>query len=415
MIDAILVMNAGSSSLKFAVYPANAAGGEAPLLRGKIMRIGNGPVLTAHDNANAPLPENRLMQIDPSAGHDELIPAILQWLRHELSGVRAVAAGHRVVHGGQHHVGPTLITAELLDELEELVPLAPQHQGHNLTAIRSVLNAVPDLPQVACFDTSFHRSQDHLAQIFALPRELTEKGIIRYGFHGLSYDYIARALPKHLGDKADGRVIVAHLGNGASLCAMKERRSVATSMGFTALDGLMMGCRCGSIDPGVLFHLINHMGMAVEEVERLLYEDSGLKGVSGISNNMQMLQDSPAPEAREAIELFCYRAAKELSGLVATIGGLDTIVFTAGIGEKSPLTRELICNRLGWLRVDIDADMNAENATRINTAASGVEVLVIPTDEESVIAQATGELLRASGADLSLSQVEPAPVAKASA
>ena len=280
------------------------------------------------------------------------------------------------------------------------MPLAPLHHPHNLAAIRSVAASAPGLPQVACFDTSFHRTQDRLAQLFALPRALTEAGIIRYGFHGLSYEYIAGTLPGHLGDRAEGRVIVAHLGNGASMCAMKARLSVATSMGFTALDGLMMGRRCGAIDPGVLLHLIDERGMKMRELEHLLYQESGLLGVSGISNNMQVLQMSTAPEAREAIELFCYRAACELAALVATIGGLDAIVFTAGIGENSELVRSLICARLGWLGIALDTAANNRHATRISTTASDVDVLVVPTDEETIIASATQGLIMEFSASL---------------
>ncbi len=269
------------------------------------------------------------------------------------------------------------------------MPLAPLHQPHNLAAIRCVAASVPGLPQVACFDTSFHRTQDRLAQLFALPRALTEAGIVRYGFHGLSYEYIAGTLPTHLADRAEGRVIVAHLGNGASMCAMRERRSVATSMGFTALDGLMMGRRCGALDPGVLIHLVEQRGMEIGQVRHLLYEESGLLGVSGISNDVRLLEASTAPEASEALALFSYRAARELGALATSIDGLDAIVFTAGIGENSAKVRQLICARLGWLGVALDAESNAQHATRISTPASRVDVLVVPTDEEEIIARAT--------------------------
>lgn len=302
------------------------------------------------------------------------------------------AAGHRVVHGGRNHTGPARVTEALLGDLEELVPLAPLHQPLNLTAIRCVADYDPDLPQVACFDTSFHHTQDRLAQRFALPRDLTEAGIIRYGFHGLSYDYIASILPTHLGARAEGRVIVAHLGNGASMRAMTDRRSVATSMGFTALDGLVMGRRCGALDPGIVLYLLAAKGMTPNEVSHLLYQESGLLGVSGINNNMATLQASNAPQAREAIELFCYRAAGELARLAASIGGLDAIVFTAGIGENSALVRKLICDRLGWMGVSLDDAANTRNASSITAADSGIDVLVIPTDEEAVIARATQRL-----------------------
>jgi acetate kinase len=391
MTDAILVLNAGSSSLKFAVYPA-ASGEPTAILRGKIAGIGTAPVFSARDARGQALPPEAAMPLDCDRGHDALIPDLLDWLETHRGGVTIAAAGHRVVHGGRNCTGPARITDALLADLEALVPLAPLHQPHNLAAIRCVAAALPGLPQVACFDTSFHRTQSRLAQLFALPRALTEDGILRYGFHGLSYEFIAGTLPAHLGERADGSVIVAHLGSGASMCALRARRSVATSMGFSALDGLMMGRRCGAIDPGVLLHLMDARGMTVRALEHLLYEESGLLGVSGISNDMAALATSPAPEAREAIELFCYRAAGELAALAAANGGLDAIVFTAGIGENSAPVRALICDRLAWLGVALDSAANDRHATRISAAASAVDVLVIPTDEEGVIARATQAL-----------------------
>ena len=395
MTDAILVLNAGSSSLKFAVY-ADKDGTPSPILRGKIAGIGADPTFSARDGKGHELASKDLMPLDTDAGHDALIPALLDWLKSHQGGVTITAAGHRVVHGGRDHAGPALVTDTLLTELETLVPLAPLHQPNNLLAIRCFAASAPGLPQVACFDTSFHRTQDRLAQLFALPRAMTDQGIIRYGFHGLSYEYIAGILPTHLGDRASGRVIIAHLGNGASMCAMKNRHSVATSMGFTALDGLMMGRRCGALDPGVVLHLMDQKSMTTDEVTQLLYRESGLLGVSGISNNMATLQASAAPQAREAIELFCYRAACELAALVSTIGGLDALVFTAGIGENSALVRSLICDRLAWMGVDLDEGANARSATCIHTAASNADVLVIPTDEETVIARAAQRLMGAS-------------------
>jgi acetate kinase len=388
MIEVILVLNVGSSSVKFALYPKG-ADDAPPILRGKIAGIGTDPVFTARDGAGFPLPADALFRPDPAAAPDALIAVLLDWLGRRPADIRIAAAGHRVVHGGRDHDGPARITAALMTELEALVPLAPLHQPHNLAAIRAVAVTSPELLQVACFDTSFHRTQDRLAQLFALPRALSEAGVIRYGFHGLSYDHIARILPSHLGERAEDRVIVAHLGNGASMCAMKARRSVATSMGFTALDGLMMGRRCGAIDPGVILYLIDGMRMQSSEVSQLLYNDCGLLGVSGLSNDMHTLEASAAPQAREAIDLFCYRAACELSALATAIEGVDAIVFTAGIGENSAKVRSLICDRLNWLGVALDTEANARNATRISTAASGIQVLVLPTDEECVIAQAT--------------------------
>ena len=389
MTDVVLVLNVGSSSVKFALYPKG-ADDAPPILRGKIGGIGTDPVLTARDGADSPLPADALFQPDPAAAHDALTAVLLDWFGRRPGDIRIAAAGHRVVHGGRDHDRPARVTAALMTELEALVPLAPLHQPHNLAAIRAVAATSPELPQVACFDTSFHRTQDRLAQLFALPRALSEAGVIRYGFHGLSYDHIARILPSHLDERAEGRVIVAHLGNGASMCAMKARRSVATSMGFTALDGLMMGRRCGAIDPGVILYLIEGMGMNTSEVSHLLYNECGLLGVSGVSNDMRTLEASAALEAREAIDLFCYRAACELSALATAIEGLDAIVFTAGIGENSAKVRSRICDQLNWLGVALDTEANDRNATCISSAASDVRVLVLPTDEESVIARSTG-------------------------
>ena len=391
-MDAILVLNVGSSSVKFAVYP-DVEGTSPPILRGKIAGIGTNPVFSAKDDAGLAVPQEGLLSFDSTAKNDDLIPALIAGVQTYRGGLTLGAAGHRVVHGGRFQTGPARITEALLAELETLVPLAPLHQPHNLAAIQSVAASYPDLPQVACFDTSFHRTQPRLAQLFALPRALSDEGIIRYGFHGLSYSYIASTLPRHLGDKAEGRVIVAHLGSGASLCALKQRRSVATSMGFTALDGLVMGRRCGTLDPGVVLYLMQGKGLSAAEVSTLLYETSGLLGVSGISSDMAVLEASPAASAKEAVDLFCYRAASEIAALIPAIGGLDALVFTAGIGENSALVRQQICDRLDWMGVTLDPQANAGHATRISAGASGVEVLVIPTDEERVIAQATRALL----------------------
>jgi len=388
---AILVLNVGSSSVKFAVYPDVESTG-APILRGKIAGIGTDPVFSAKDGAGQPVPADRLLSFDSTAKTDDLIASLIAGVQTYRGGLTLVAAGHRVVHGGRYHTGPARVTTALLAELDTLVPLAPLHQPHNLAAIRCVAASNPDLPQVACFDTSFHRTQPRLAQLFALPRALSDEGIIRYGFHGLSYEYIASTLPLSLGDKAEGRVIVAHLGSGASMCALTQRRSVATSMGFTALDGLVMGRRCGALDPGVVLYLMQEKGLSAAEISTLLYEKSGLLGLSGISSDMAVLEASPAASAKEAIDLFCYRAAGELSRLTAAIGGLDAIVFTAGIGENSAPVRNGICQPLGWMGVEIDPEANTHNATRISSARSKVDVLVIPTDEEAIVARATQAL-----------------------
>lgn len=391
MTDSILVLNAGSSSLKFAVYP-NTEGAPVAILRGKIAGIGTVPVFSV--KAGSEIPQGDFPQLEPSAGLDALVPSLLDWLNAHRNGVTITAAGHRVVHGGPHRDGPARINRALLADLEALVPLAPMHQPHNLAAIRCVAATAPDLAQVACFDTSFHRTQSRLSQLFALPRALSGEGIQRYGFHGLSYDYIASTLPQHLGKMAGGRVIVAHLGSGASMCAMKAGRSVATSMGFTALDGLMMGRRCGTLDAGVVLFLMQEKGLTAEEISTVLYRQSGLLGVSGISNDMAVLEASDDPHAQEAIDLFCHRAARELAALATDLGGIDAIVFTAGIGENSALVRRLICERLAWLGVDLDGAANERAACHIESASSSVDILVIPTDEEAVIARATRSLTR---------------------
>ncbi|MBL8477910.1 MAG: acetate/propionate family kinase, partial [Sterolibacteriaceae bacterium] len=275
-----------------------------------------------------------------------------------------------------------------------LAPLAPLHQPHNLAGIDAMRSALPGLPQVACFDTAFHRSQPEVAQLFALPRAITAEGVRRYGFHGLSYEYIADVLPQHLGDeRADGRVVVAHLGNGASMCAMRGRRSQASTMGFTAVDGLMMGTRTGNLDPGVLLYLMDYRKMDVAALTRLLYKESGLLGVSGISQDMRVLLDSPAPEAREAVDLFCYRIVREIGSLAAALGGLDALVFTGGIGEHGAPVRERVCASLGWLGIDLDGPANAANAAKISATGSRVDACVIPTNEEWIIARHTAGLI----------------------
>ena len=377
MSDVQLVMNAGSSSLKFAAYLAKA---DKPVLKGKVTGIGRAPEFSA-TGAQA----DALGALTPDTAHGEVVQRVLGWLtaHPEFGNIKAV--GHRVVHGGRDFSKPVLVTDEVLAQLTELEPLAPSHQPHNLGAIRAVRGWKAELPQVACFDTGFHASQPKLNRMFGLPRELTNQGVIRYGFHGLSYEYIARILPRHLGQNADGRVVVAHLGNGASMCAMTGRRSVATTMGFSALDGLVMGRRCGSIDPGVLVYLQQGLGMTIGQIETLLYKESGLLGVSGVSNAMQVLQDSTAPEAGEAIELFCLRAAQELARMLPCIGGLDALVFTAGIGENSARVRAGICAHLAWLGVVVDSNANAEGHEMIHSPESTVQVCVLPTDEEAVI------------------------------
>jgi acetate kinase len=392
MTQVLLTLNAGSSSLKFAVFDRETLS-ETAQISGKFTGIGGAPAFTARDETGAPLDNAELETINADADHEQLIARLFDWLEQHLGQMSLEAVGHRVVHGGRNFSVPTFINDEVLQELELLSPLAPLHQPHNLAAIRAVAKWRPGLPQIACFDTSFHRTQSRTAQLFALPRALSDEGVVRYGFHGLSYDYIAGVLPQYLGDRADGRVIVAHLGNGASMCAMHDRKSVATSMGFTALDGLMMGRRCGTLDPGVVLYLMQAKGMDATEIENLLYRKSGLLGVSGFSNNMQVLQQSDDPHASEAIDLYCFRAASILAGLVPSIGGLDALVFTAGIGENSALVRKNICDRLAWLGLELDSAENARDAACISQPQSRVKVLVLPTNEEAVVAKACQNLL----------------------
>lgn len=384
MTGAILTLNVGSSSLKFAIFDAAGPTGAARL-QGKIAGIGRDPLFTARGAEGAPETVHVASMLTPESSHEDAAALLLDWLaeHHDVQPLSAV--GHRVVHGGAGFSGPTRITGSILEDLEALVPLAPLHQPHNIAAIRVVAKRQPDLPQIACFDTGFHRTQDRLATLFALPSTLTDEGIVRYGFHGLSYDFISGVLPEHLGPRADGRVIVAHLGNGSSMCAMKKRKSVATSMGFTALDGLVMGRRSGSLDPGVILYLMQTKGMDAAAIETLLYRQSGLLGISGISNNMEVLEASEDPNAREAIDLYAYRAASILAGLVPAIGGLDALIFTAGIGEHSACVRQRICGQLAWLGIEVDRAANENSAVTISSEASAVKVLVIPTNEEAVI------------------------------
>ena len=313
---------------------------------------------------------------------------LFETLRTRLVGYRVHAVGHRVVHGGEHYVAPVRVDADVLRKLEALIPLAPLHQPHNLAPIRMILASAPEMAQVACFDTAFHHTQSRVEQAFALPPSITERGVRRYGFHGLSYEYIASVMVQR--DKAlAGRVVVLHLGNGASMCAIRGGSSVATTMGFTALDGLPMGTRCGALDPGVVLYLMEELQMDLGQVQTLLYQQSGLLGVSGISSDMRTLEASTTEGAKDAINLFTYSINRQLGALVATLGGLDAIVFTAGIGENSVLVREQVCRGAAWLGVELDDAANRAGASRISTAASNVQAWVIPTDEELVIAAHT--------------------------
>ena len=391
-MDVILVVNSGSSSLKFALYSIKDKANQ-PLLTGRVSGIGVQPKLKAKMAGESLENQAPFEYIPEDATHEWLIRELIQRLHTKYTQFKPIAVGHRMVHGGSNFTEPTVITKETLQQLKELVPLAPLHQPHSIVAIEAIAKNEPGLLQIACFDTSFHRTQSKIEQMFAIPRALTDEGVIRYGFHGLSYEYIASVLPKYLGDKADGRVLVAHLGNGTSMCAMKNRKSVSSTMGFSTLEGLVMGTRCGLLDAGVILHLIKQKGLSVEEVQKMLYHESGLLGVSGISSDMRVLEKSDHPNAKQAIELFCHRAKEEIGNLTAVMHGLDTIIFTAGIGENSVLIREKICEPLAWLGVKIDLAANKIGKGKISAADSNVGIYVIPTDEEATIANSTREFL----------------------
>jgi acetate kinase len=375
------VINAGSSSVKFSFYE-----GDRRILTGQVEGIG------AHPSAMAEGPDGEKLAppdlgTKPPTVPSEVIPAILPWAREKLGHRRLAALGHRVVHGGLHHSRPARVTAELLAELEALVPLAPLHEPHNLAPIKMAMSLNSELPQVACFDTAFHRTAPEIEQAFALPYSLYEEGIRRYGFHGLSYEYVASVLPERAPEIANGRIIVAHLGNGCSACALQNRVSIATTMGFTALDGLPMGTRCGGLDAGVVLHLIQQKGMSAQQLVDLLYRRSGMLGLSGISSDFRELLASDDPRARFAIEVFCYRVAGHIGSLAAALGGLDGIVFTAGVGENAARVRSMICRACAWFGLELDEGANREHQQRISRANSRVAAYVIKTDENLMIAR----------------------------
>jgi acetate kinase len=375
------VINAGSSSVKFSIYER-----DRQILAGHVDGIGVRPSASAvGPNHEAIEPPD--LGTKPPAVPSEVLPAILPWARERLGKRRLAALGHRVVHGGLRHSRPARVTPELLAELEALVPLAPLHEPHNLAPIKMAMTLNPELPQVACFDTAFHRTAPEVEQAFALPYVLFEEGIRRYGFHGLSYEYIASVLPERAPEVANGRVIVAHLGNGCSACAMRNRVSIATTMGFTALDGLPMGTRCGELDAGVVLHLMQQKGMSAEQLVDLLYRRSGMLGLSSISSDFRELLVSVNPRARFAVEVFCYRVAGHIGSLAAALGGLDGIVFTAGVGENAAPVRSAICRACSWLGLQLDEAANRENKERISTPSSRVTAYVIRTDENLMIAR----------------------------
>jgi acetate kinase len=393
-MKAVLVINAGSSSLKFALFPTEPELAERPALSGQIEGIGATPELSARDAAGERYHETVKATGSQSEQHRDALNHLFGWLTAHNPDLDIVAAGHRVVHGGELHSAPVLLSEAVLRDLDSFVPLAPLHQPHNLRAVRAVAGLMPDIRQVACFDTAFHRTQPAVAQAFALPRAITAEGVKRYGFHGLSYDFVARQLPEVIGERANGAVLIAHLGNGASMCALRDGKSVASTMGFTAVEGLMMGTRTGTLDPGVLLYLMEQKGMNAKQLTNLLYKESGLLGVSGISQDMRTLLASPSPQAAEAVDLFCYRIAREVGSLAAAAGGLDALIFTGGIGEHAAAVREKVTSLCACLGVKIDAEANAAHATRIDAADSRVAVAVVPTNEEGMIARYTVDLLK---------------------
>jgi acetate kinase len=394
MNDYALVLNAGSSSLKFSVYRRPSGMRWHVEAHGQIDGIGRSPRLTAHGEHGSLADE----KLDTSVKDGRAaVEHLASWLRARYAGARVLGVGHRVVHGGAKYTSPCVVTPPVLEDLRALIPLAPLHQPHNLAAIEAVSERIPDVPQVACFDTSFHRGQSPVAELVPLPKRIRDTGVQRYGFHGLSYEYIASVLPDVAPAEADGRVIVAHLGSGASLCALKNRKSVDSTLGFTALDGLCMGTRPGSIDPGVVLHLFQTMKLSAAEVETILYKESGLLGISGISNDMRELLGNPAPPARLAVDYFVHQTAKHIGALAAVLGGVDALVFTAGIGERSAEIRQRICEASAWLGLVLDPAANDAHGPRISLLESNVSAWVVPTNEELMIARHTGALLGIAG------------------
>jgi acetate kinase len=386
----VLVLNAGSSSLKFCVYEIADRDTWQTLARGQIEGIGTAPRFSTRDEAGQPLDDR---PADGVADQSSALESLASWLRERFQDVRLLGVGHRVVHGGARYSGPVMVTPRVMQELRTLVPLAPLHQPHNLAAIDAVSDRLPGVPQVACFDTSFHRGHRAVVDILPLPAEIRRLGVQRYGFHGLSYEYIASALPEVAPEIADRRVIVAHLGSGASLCAMKNGRSIDTSLGFSALDGLCMATRPGALDPGVVLYLFQGLRLSAKAVESMLYMRSGLLGLSGISGDMRVLLASRDSAAQLAVDYFVYRTGREIGALAAGLRGIDGLVFTGGIGEHSAELRRRICDGASWLGVEISAGANDQDGPRISTERSAVSVWVVPTNEELTIARQTGFLL----------------------
>ncbi len=382
----ILVINGGSTSVKFAGYRHEGGEDLRVVCRGQVEGIGSHPSFVAKGADGKPVDAHD-WEAEHPLDHDGALKFIFDWLNGHMSDVEFVAAGHRVVLGGVNYEKPVLVTDQVLADLDALCAFEPSHQPYEIAAIRAMRKASPSMPQVACFDTSFHRTMPRLAQMYALPREYREGNLRHWGYHGISYDYISRQVPQYALDAR--RVIAAHLGGGCSICAMADGKSVDTSLGFSAVDGLPMSTRSGEIDAGILLHLLKVDRMDAAALEKLLYKQSGLLGISGISGDMRELEESKAPEAAEAIDYFVYHIVKFVGAYTAVLGGLDALVFTAGIGEHSPLVRGKVCEKLGWLGVTVDAKANAANGPRISAADSRVSVFAIPTNEELMIARHT--------------------------
>jgi acetate kinase len=386
----ILVINAGSSSIKFSVFETAGDRSLKAGVHGQVEGIGTSPRLKIADARGRSVADQTVAGND----HRAAIAAIQDWFTDHVGPEAGFGSvGHRIVHGGMAYSEPVVIDERVMSGLEELVPLAPLHQPHHIAAIRAVAAVAPHVPQVACFDTAFHRNQPPLAREFALPRELTAKGIRRYGFHGLSYEYIVSKLPEAAPQCANGKLVVAHLGNGASMCAIEEGRSIATTMGFTPVDGLVMGTRTGTLDPGVILYLLQNERMDTNAVEHLIYEGSGLLGVSGLSSDMRTLLASNAPAAREAVALFVYRIGRELGSLVAALGGLDAFIFTGGIGENAAEIRARVCRQAGWIGIALDEEANARGGPLISRRGAAVSVWVVPTNENLMVARHTRRLI----------------------
>jgi acetate kinase len=394
MSELILTLNAGSSSVKFAVFQPEDS--EAELMaKGQVEGIGTAPHFLAKDANGSLLAESYWEPVGGGAAHTLAFRQIWQWLREFIEGKRLAAVGHRVVHGGEHYAQPVLVDDQVVSDLNRLIPLVPLHQPHNLAAIHAVSKSHPEMPQVACFDTAFHRHRPAVSERFGLPFELYEKGVRRFGFHGISYEYIVSRLEQIAPDLAQGRVVVAHLGSGCSMCAIHGGKSVETTMSFSSLDGLPMGTRCGTLDPGVLLYLIRRDQLSVEDLEDLLYKRSGLLGISGVSNDMRALQQSDDPRARDAIDYFVYRIAHDLGALTASLGGLDALIFTAGVGENDAALRARVCRDAAWLGIEIDSEANERRELKISAGDTTPSVWVIRTDEERMIALHTFRLVGA--------------------